>query len=93
MSTHIHSRCDEFLGSLSDYIDGDLDPALCQDLETHMTDCGNCRIVVDTLRKTVSLYHQPAMISVEIPRKVRENLFKMLDLKDYLENNQGSKRK
>jgi predicted anti-sigma-YlaC factor YlaD len=41
---------------LSDYLEGDLRPELCAEIERHLAECGNCRIVVDTLRKTVMLY-------------------------------------
>ena len=53
--------CKEMLGSLSDYIDGDLEAQLCAEIEQHMAGCGNCRLVVDTLNKTVSLYASTAM--------------------------------
>ena len=52
--------CKEMLGSLSDYIDGDLEAQLCAEIEQHMAGCGNCRVVVDTLSKTVSLYRESA---------------------------------
>jgi anti-sigma factor RsiW len=39
-----------------DYLDGALDPRLVAELERHLKDCDDCRIVVDTTRKTVELY-------------------------------------
>ena len=36
-------ECKEHLGCLSDYVDGELDPELCAELERHMADCGDCR--------------------------------------------------
>jgi anti-sigma factor RsiW len=48
--------CEHALGALSDYVDGELDRELCAELERHLTECGNCRIVVDTLRRTIILY-------------------------------------
>lgn len=49
-------NCQEILEKLSDYIDGELDPRLCQDLEKHMADCHPCLIFVNTFKKTLTLY-------------------------------------
>ncbi len=77
-------RCGEFLESLSDYVDGVLGDALCKEIESHMTDCENCRIVVDTLKKTIYLY-QETSVKAEIPMGVRERLFHRLDLDDFIQ--------
>jgi hypothetical protein len=70
--------CKEMLGSLSDYIDGDLEAQLCAEIEQHMAGCGNCRVVVDTLSKTVSLYreygHEP------VPPEAKDRLYAVLKL-------------
>ncbi|MCS6845261.1 MAG: zf-HC2 domain-containing protein [Caldilineales bacterium] len=76
---HDHSRCRELLGSLSDYVDGDLEEALCREIEAHMAECENCRIVVDTLRKTVLLYHVLPS-DPPLPEAVEQRLFKRLEL-------------
>ena len=66
-------RCREFFEQLSDYIDGELATALWVELEQHLANCPNCHIVVDTTRKTVSLYRhtRPA----ELPEGVSERLW------------------
>ncbi len=79
-----HHECRHLLGSLSEYIDGNLEADLCAELERHLADCENCRVVVDTLEKTVYLYHTTAS-QVDVPQGVRDRLFKCLDLDDYLE--------
>ena len=84
MSEHVHTpQCRQLLGSLSEYIDGELQTELCAAIEEHLKDCDNCRIVVNTLRKTVELYEQTAE-PAELPAAVRERLFLKLELKDYL---------
>ena len=84
MSEHIHSQqCKQLLGSLSDYIDGELQAELCSIIEQHLLECDNCRIVVDTLRKTVELYRQTSG-PAELPGSVRERLFLKLELEEYL---------
>ena len=84
MTNNEHSKCKSLLGFLSDYVDGSLSEDLCQEIEDHAAGCENCRIVVDTLRKTISLYHQTAAEPVEIPGGTRDQLFKTLNLEDYL---------
>ena len=84
MSEHEHpQKCGQLLASLSDYIDGELQAELCIKLERHLQGCDNCRIVVNTLRKTIELYEQIAAPS-ELPNAVRERLFTKLQLEDYL---------
>jgi hypothetical protein len=45
--------------------------------------CDHCRVVVDTTEKTITLYHQIAQEN-GIPGDVKENLFKKLNLLDYI---------
>lgn len=82
MKTADHD-CEKMLELFSDYIDGSLRQSLCLELEKHLVGCQNCRVVVDTLRKTIELYHQPLEITVEAP-EVRERLFARLNLADLM---------
>jgi predicted anti-sigma-YlaC factor YlaD len=70
--------CREHLGALSDYLDGDLHPEFCAEIERHLAECGDCRIVVDTLRKTVMLYR--AYGHEEVPDDAKARLFAVLEL-------------
>ena len=83
MIEHNHLKCEELLGSLSAYIDGDLGPELCQELEKHLAECDNCRVVLNTTKRTIELVSSPAEKS-GLPEDVRERLFKRLNLDDYL---------
>ena len=49
-------KCQEFLGALNDYVDGDARSALCRALQEHLADCVQCRIVIDNVRQTITLY-------------------------------------
>ena len=82
MTDHLHKNCKALLGSLSEYIDGELPAELCQEIEKHLEGCENCRVVLDTTRRTIDLVHLPA--SQDVPADVRERLFKRLNLDDYL---------
>ena len=88
MNDHIHEKCDELLGSLSAYIDGDLAPALCQELEKHLEGCDDCRVVLNTTKRSIELVHSPVEKS-DLPEDVRERLFNRLSLDDYLKPASG----
>lgn len=78
-----HDNCRNLLASLSDYIDGNLHDEVCSEIERHMAGCKNCRIVVDTLRKTISLYQATAALPT-MPDEVRERLYRRLDLSEFI---------
>lgn len=80
-----HTDCKEYLKQLSDYVDGELSAELCTSLERHMQGCTNCRIVVDTLRKTIDLYQEESQDEV-LPQNVRSRLFARLKLDDLIKN-------
>jgi hypothetical protein len=84
MSDHDHSKCRSLLGSLSDYVDGTLGEELCEEIENHIVECQNCHVVIDTLRKTISLYHKTAADGGDVPGVVRERLFRTLNLDDFI---------
>jgi anti-sigma factor RsiW len=83
MSTHHHSQCHALLSTISEYVDGSLSPEFCEELERHLAECENCHVVVDTLRKTISLYHQTADETAQMPGVVRERLYRTLNLEDF----------
>lgn len=82
MNDHNHQNCKALLGDLSEYIDGELPPELCAEIEKHLEGCENCRVVLNTTRRTIDLVQDPARENV--PDEVRERLFKRLNLDDYL---------
>jgi anti-sigma factor RsiW len=64
--------CREHFAALSEYLDGELDPAVCADLEEHMDDCPPCQAFLESLRRTVDLTrHLPDQ---ELPEEVRQEL-------------------
>jgi predicted anti-sigma-YlaC factor YlaD len=77
-------NCRQLLSSLSDYIDGTLEEQLCAKLEKHMEGCEDCRIVVDTLRKTIYLYHASAQ-PASVPADVKRRLYQRLDLEEFMD--------
>jgi anti-sigma factor (TIGR02949 family) len=71
--------CKQFLEELNDYLDPNTDPDLRHKLESHVTECPNCFVIVDTTQKTLQVYKgcQPQ----NIPEDVKSRLLKALDRK------------
>ena len=75
--------CQEMLVLISDFLDGDLPESECTRLESHLATCENCRTMVGTMEKTISLYRDVSDIEC-LPEDVKQRLFKCLDLEDLL---------
>ncbi len=65
-------KCDDLLAMLNDYVDGDIDRGLCADLERHLAGCSPCQVVVDNIRKTITLYKSGR--PYELPLAFRKRL-------------------
>ncbi len=70
-------RCLELFSQLSEYLDGDLDPGICAEIERHLADCLPCADVMATLRRTVDLCH--ALPPAELPDDLRREVRAFLD--------------
>lgn len=75
-------NCKRLLESFSVYLDNEAEEALCAEIEQHLAECPNCRIVVDTISKTIKFYHDHGHATLS--RDARGRLFTALDLSDYL---------
>ena len=75
--------CKQLLNDLSEYLDGELDPVLVQNLTMHLEHCEDCRIVVDTTRKTieVSCNSQPASLPQDVQDRLTRTVGKKLGWK------------
>jgi anti-sigma factor RsiW len=75
------AACANLLAQLSEYFDDEASEAICRAVEKHMAECPDCTAMVNTLRKTIDLYH--AHVSEPgLPADVRIRLFERLDLQD-----------
>lgn len=68
--------CEELLLALSDYVDGDVDPAVCDEFAAHLAGCNPCQLVVDNIRQTIALYR--AGEPFDLPEPVRGALDEQL---------------
>ena len=76
--------CRRFLAWLSEYVDGELEEKLCAEIDRHLNECENCRIVIDSLEKTIYLY-QTVSQRAAVPTEVRERLYQRLKLDEFFE--------
>jgi anti-sigma factor RsiW len=69
-------KCEELLAVLNEYVDGKIAPAICAEFEKHMAGCNPCQVVVDNIRKTITLYKNGK--PYELPLKFRNKLHAVL---------------
>lgn len=69
-------QCRELLDSLNDYVDGDTQSVLCQMLQQHLAYCNPCRIVIDNIRHTITLYRAAEV--VPFPADMQERLHRIM---------------
>ncbi len=69
-------KCAELLEALNEYVDGTVDPAICEEFEAHMAGCNPCQVVVDNIRGTISLYKEgrPHALPVECHQRLHSSL-------------------
>jgi anti-sigma factor (TIGR02949 family) len=84
MKTKHPGGCRHLLDSLSAFVDGELSEEICAEIEQHLNDCENCHVVVDTLRKTVSLYQTSGETPEALPSDVKSRLYHCLDLDEFV---------
>jgi hypothetical protein len=96
-STRTHSlggkhgaTCGDLLALLNDYVDGDVDPSVCKELESHLSQCNPCQVVVDNVRKTITLFRKDG--SCDLPVEFRDHMHAALR-KCWKEAGPGRKRR
>ena len=69
-------KCEEILAMLNEYVDGTVDPAICEEFEKHMAGCNPCQVVVDNIRKTITLCKngRPCELSVKFREQLHDAL-------------------
>jgi len=74
--------CKQVIRQLSEFLDGELARELAEDLSRHLERCEDCKIVVDTCRKTIEIYCNteplplPDDVRVRLERALAEHLGK-----------------
>ena len=71
--------CKQFLQELNDYLDPNVDPETKRHLQSHVTECPNCFVIVDTTKKTLQVYK--GVEPQTLPEDVRSRLWQALEKK------------
>ena len=73
-------NCKGVIREISNYIDGDLDPVVKQELERHLEHCEDCTMIVDQTKKTIQVLcdSQAVSLSTEVRERLHAALSKKL---------------
>ena len=74
---HVHSeKCKEVFALLSDYLNLELPPEACAEIEDHLAGCPPCIEFAESLRRTVELCrgYQPTEMPEAMSQQAREQL-------------------
>ena len=73
-------KCRDIIQELASYFDEALEPTLRVSIEEHLFKCKNCRIVVDTTKKTIDIFcnSEPAPLPEDTRLRLRDALKKRL---------------
>ena len=65
-------KCEELMAALNEYVDGNVDLPICEEFKKHLEGCNPCQIVVDNIRKTITLYKDG--LPYELPEAFHDKL-------------------
>ena len=68
----MNENCKKNFEKISEYLDGELGPDACQQIEQHLMECPKCRDCFDALKKSIDLCRKSTR--EEIPKDMRERL-------------------
>lgn len=66
------SGCRDAPMLFSRYLEGEIAPAVCAEMEAHLEHCGSCRGACDSLKRTLALCH--AIPAPEVPASIGESV-------------------
>lgn len=71
---HAHGRpeCVALFAKLSEYLDGELEPGACADVDGHLADCGRCQEFLESLRRAVA--HVASTDAPELPEHLKRDI-------------------
>jgi anti-sigma factor RsiW len=69
-------KCNDVFNEISNFLDGEMDDAVKQELREHLKKCHKCQVVVDTCKKTIELYCDGELFP--LPNPVRDRLHEVL---------------
>jgi len=78
-------NCKGVILEISNYVDGELDLSVKQELERHLGECVDCKMVVDQTKLTVEVFCDS--VPVELPADVKSRLHDALRRKLHEKSN------
>jgi predicted anti-sigma-YlaC factor YlaD len=66
-------HCRRMVSVFSDYLDKDARAAVCRKVDEHLKNCPDCKMYLDTLSRTITLYRD--LGTVAVPEPVQRRLF------------------
>lgn len=82
---HQDEHCKQMFARLSEYLDMELPPAICKEIDSHFESCPPCIEFLDTFRKSIELCREyspserPAPLTDAARDELRAGYRKMLD--------------
>jgi predicted anti-sigma-YlaC factor YlaD len=64
---------------ICDFMGEDLDAPACQEVAEHLANCPNCKVYLDTVKKTVTICRDNEKEKA-VPKDVKNRLYKVLNL-------------
>ena len=78
---HKHTDlCAQLQAQLPDYLDGEARAEICRAIEEHLASCDDCRVMVDTMKKTITLYRNAPR--EDVPQDVHARLVRVLKMEE-----------
>jgi anti-sigma factor RsiW len=71
-TNHDHRECRDLFARMSEYLDGEVEPAVRRRMEQHLDNCRPCRICLLTLQRTAVLCRE--MSAAQVPKEVSRRL-------------------
>jgi predicted anti-sigma-YlaC factor YlaD len=66
---------------ICDFMGEDLDTPACKEVAEHLERCPNCKVYLDTVKKTVTICQETEK-EEEMSQDIKNRLFKILDLSE-----------
>jgi len=69
-------KCEDLLRALNEFVDGTIDIGACEEFKDHLALCNPCKIVVDNVRQTITLFKsgKPFDLPAAFQRKLHDTL-------------------
>jgi anti-sigma factor (TIGR02949 family) len=80
-STHNSLDCEQIFALLSEYLDAELPPEVCERIAAHIDGCDPCVEFIESVRKTAALCRQyrPNAVPPPLAAQVRQDLRRAYD--------------